>query len=152
MLTLAQADGRVAAVAAGLPARRLAEDAVAVLQAYEWPGNVRQLRNVIDWILIMTGGAPDEPIRADMLPPDIGSVSIAPASLSEGTEVMSLPLREAREIFERRYLESQVARFGGNISRTAHFVGMERSALHRKLRSLGITTNDRADGLKPEGA
>jgi two-component system, NtrC family, nitrogen regulation response regulator NtrX len=141
----------------GLPARKLAEDAVAILQAYEWPGNVRQLRNVIDWILIMTGGAPDEAIRADMLPPDIGAVSIAPASLAEGTEVMSLPLREAREIFERRYLESQVARFGGNISRTAHFVGMERSALHRKLRSLGITTNDRADGprvdgLKPEGA
>jgi two-component system nitrogen regulation response regulator NtrX len=136
----------------GLPARRLAEDAIAVLQAYEWPGNVRQLRNVIDWILIMTGGAPDEPIRADMLPPDIGSVSIAPASLAEGTEVMSLPLREAREIFERRYLESQVARFGGNISRTAHFVGMERSALHRKLRSLGINTNEREGGLKPEGA
>jgi two-component system nitrogen regulation response regulator NtrX len=136
----------------GLPARRLAEDAVAVLQAYEWPGNVRQLRNVIDWILIMTGGTPDEPIRADMLPPDIGSVSIAPASLAEGTEVMSLPLREAREIFERRYLESQVARFGGNISRTAHFVGMERSALHRKLRSLGINTNEREGGLKPEGA
>jgi two-component system nitrogen regulation response regulator NtrX len=87
----------------------------------------------------MTGGAPDEPIRADMLPPDIGSVSIAPASLAEGTEVMSLPLREAREIFERRYLESQVARFGGNISRTAHFVGMERSALHRKLRSSAST-------------
>jgi two-component system nitrogen regulation response regulator NtrX len=136
----------------GLPARRLAEDAVAVLQAYEWPGNVRQLRNVIDWILIMTGGAPDEAIRADMLPPDIGSVSIAPTSLADGTEVMSLPLREAREIFERRYLESQVARFGGNISRTANFVGMERSALHRKLRSLGINTNDRAEGLKPEGA
>ncbi|WP_374382753.1 sigma-54-dependent transcriptional regulator [Dongia sp.] len=136
----------------GLPARRLAEDAVAVLQAYEWPGNVRQLRNVIDWLLIMSGGAADEPIRADMLPPDIGSVSIAPSSLGEGTEVMSLPLREAREIFERRYLESQVARFGGNISRTAHFVGMERSALHRKLRSLGINTNERPDGLKPEGA
>lgn len=136
----------------GLPARRLAEDAVAVLQAYEWPGNVRQLRNVIDWILIMTGGGPDEAIRADMLPPDIGSVSIAPTSLADGTEVMSLPLREAREIFERRYLESQVARFGGNISRTANFVGMERSALHRKLRSLGINTNERAEGLKPDGA
>jgi two-component system nitrogen regulation response regulator NtrX len=136
----------------GLPARRLAEDAIAVLQAYEWPGNVRQLRNVIDWLLIMSGGGPDEAIRADMLPPDIGSVSIAPASLAEGTEVMSLPLREAREIFERRYLESQVARFGGNISRTANFVGMERSALHRKLRSLGISTNERADSLKPEGA
>jgi two-component system nitrogen regulation response regulator NtrX len=136
----------------GLPARRLAEDAVAMLQAYEWPGNVRQLRNVIDWLLIMTPGAVDELIRADMLPPDIGAVSIAPAGMGDGTEVMSLPLREAREIFERRYLESQVSRFGGNISRTASFIGMERSALHRKLRSLGINTNERQDGVKPDGS
>lgn len=136
----------------GLPARRLAEDAVAVLQAYDWPGNVRQLRNVIDWLLIMTPGAVDEPIRADMLPPDIGAVSIAPAGIGDGAEVMSLPLREAREIFERRYLESQVSRFGGNISRTANFIGMERSALHRKLRSLGINTNERPDTGKPDGS
>ena len=136
----------------GLPARRLAEDAVAVLQAYDWPGNVRQLRNVIDWLLIMTPGAVDEAIRADMLPPDIGAVSITPTALGDGTEVMSLPLREAREIFERRYLESQVSRFGGNISRTANFIGMERSALHRKLRSLGINTNERPEGGKPDGA
>jgi two-component system nitrogen regulation response regulator NtrX len=135
----------------GLPARRLADDALAVLQAYDWPGNVRQLRNVIDWLLIMTPGGVDEVIRADMLPPDIGAVSIAPAALADGTEVMSLPLREAREIFERRYLESQVARFGGNISRTASFIGMERSALHRKLRSLGISTNERQESGKPDG-
>lgn len=134
----------------GLPARRLAEDAVAVLQAYDWPGNVRQLRNVIDWLLIMTPGGVEEVIRADMLPPDIGAVSIAPASHGDGSEVMSLPLREAREIFERRYLESQVSRFGGNISRTANFIGMERSALHRKLRSLGINTNERPDGNRPD--
>jgi two-component system nitrogen regulation response regulator NtrX len=134
----------------GLPARRLAEDAVAVLQAYDWPGNVRQLRNVIDWLLIMTPGGVEETIRADMLPPDIGAVSIAPTAHGDGSEVMSLPLREAREIFERRYLESQVSRFGGNISRTANFIGMERSALHRKLRSLGINTNERPESGRPE--
>jgi two-component system nitrogen regulation response regulator NtrX len=76
-----------------------------------------------------------------MLPPDIGSIAVSPVR-GDG-EVMSLPLREAREIFERRYLDAQVTRFGGNISRTAAFVGMERSALHRKLRSLGISTNER---------
>jgi two-component system nitrogen regulation response regulator NtrX len=106
------------------------------------------LRNVIDWLLIMAPGDPNEQIRSDMLPPDIGAVSLSPMAMNDSSEVMSLPLREAREIFERRYLESQVTRFGGNISRTASFVGMERSALHRKLRSLGITTSERD---KPEG-
>ncbi|HVJ33502.1 MAG TPA: sigma-54 dependent transcriptional regulator [Terriglobia bacterium] len=137
-----------AAEVSGLPPRELGDDARALLQAYDWPGNVRQLRNVIDWLLIMAPGDPSEPIRSDMLPPDIGAVSLAPMALHDSNEVMSLPLREAREIFERRYLESQVTRFGGNISRTASFVGMERSALHRKLRSLGITTSERD---KPEG-
>jgi len=136
-----------AAEVSGLPSRQLGEDARAILQAYDWPGNVRQLRNVIDWLLIMAPGDPNEPIRSDMLPPDIGAVSLAPMAMHDNNEVMSLPLREAREIFERRYLESQVTRFGGNISRTASFVGMERSALHRKLRSLGITTSERD---KPE--
>ncbi|HWT97774.1 MAG TPA: sigma-54 dependent transcriptional regulator [Terriglobales bacterium] len=137
-----------AAEVSGLPPRQLGEDARAILQAYDWPGNVRQLRNVIDWLLIMAPGDPTEQIRSDMLPPDIGAVSLAPMAMHDNNEVMSLPLREAREIFERRYLESQVTRFGGNISRTASFVGMERSALHRKLRSLGITTSERD---KPEG-
>ncbi len=129
-----------AAESAGLPPRRLTSDAVASLQAYEWPGNVRQLRNVIDWLLIMAPGQSGDPIRAEMLPAEIGSA--APASLrGDGQEeVMALPLREARELFERQYLEAQVTRFGGNISRTASFVGMERSALHRKLRSLGISS------------
>ncbi|MET1026914.1 MAG: sigma-54 dependent transcriptional regulator [Dongiaceae bacterium] len=138
-----------AAEVSGLPPRSFGEDARAILQAYDWPGNVRQLRNVIDWLLIMAPGESDEPIRSDMLPPDIGAMSLSPMALNDSSEVMSLPLREAREIFERRYLESQVTRFGGNISRTASFVGMERSALHRKLRSLGITTSERGD--KPEG-
>jgi len=137
-----------AAEVSGLPPRQLGEDARAILQAYDWPGNVRQLRNVIDWLLIMAPGDPTEQIRSDMLPPDIGAVSLSPMAMNDSSEVMSLPLREAREIFERRYLESQVTRFGGNISRTASFVGMERSALHRKLRSLGITTSERD---KPEG-
>ena len=139
---------RRAAEQTGLPVRHLGDDALAILQAYDWPGNVRQLRNVIDWLLIMPPGSPEDPIRGDMLPPDIGAVSLSPVSMNDGSEVMSLPLREAREIFERRYLESQVTRFGGNISRTANFIGMERSALHRKLRSLGITT-DKAE--RPEG-
>jgi two-component system nitrogen regulation response regulator NtrX len=136
---------RIASEQSGLPSRAFGEDTLALLQAYDWPGNVRQLRNVVDWLLIMVPGEPGEAIRADMLPPDIGAANAAGVSSADGTEVLSLPLREAREIFERRYLESQVSRFGGNISRTASFVGMERSALHRKLRSLGITGSERGD-------
>jgi two-component system nitrogen regulation response regulator NtrX len=127
----------------GLSPRRINADALATLQAYDWPGNVRQLRNVIDWILIMAPGPIDEPVRADMLPPDIGSIALSAVRGEAGAEMMSLPLREARGIFERQYLEAQVMRFGGNISRTASFVGMERSALHRKLRTLGISTTER---------
>jgi two-component system nitrogen regulation response regulator NtrX len=127
---------------AGLPPRQLSEDGIAALQAYDWPGNVRQLRNVMDWILIMAPGDAGDPVNADMLPPDIGA--IAPISSDQSsTEIMTLPLREAREVFERQYLEAQINRFGGNISRTASFVGMERSALHRKLRSLGMSSGDR---------
>jgi two-component system nitrogen regulation response regulator NtrX len=129
-----------AAQNAGMPPRRLSEDALTALQAYDWPGNVRQLRNVIDWLLIMAPGHPEEPIPADMLPSEIGSSAPAVLRRDGQDEIMALPLREARELFERQYLEAQVMRFGGNISRTAHFVGMERSALHRKLRSLGISS------------
>jgi len=132
-----------AAEFAGLPPRELAEDAVAALQGYDWPGNVRQLRNIIDWILIMAPGDPQDPVRSDMLPVDIGAAAPALSHNAAGTEVLALPLREAREIFERQYLEAQVSRFGGNISRTASFVGMERSALHRKLRSLGVAAPER---------
>jgi two-component system nitrogen regulation response regulator NtrX len=139
---------RVASEQTGLPLRTFGEDTLALLQAYDWPGNVRQLRNVVDWLLIMAPGDPGEAIRADMLPPDIGAANAAGMSNADGTEVLSLPLREAREIFERKYLESQVSRFGGNISRTASFVGMERSALHRKLRSLGITGSERGDKVE----
>ncbi|MFO1062116.1 MAG: sigma-54 dependent transcriptional regulator [Dongiaceae bacterium] len=139
--------GRSAEIA-GLQPRQLGDDTIAVLQAYGWPGNVRQLRNVIDWLLIMAPGEAGEVIQAEMLPPDIGNLSPAPLRGDSFGEIMSLPLREARELFERRYLDAQVTRFGGNISRTAAFVGMERSALHRKLRLLGINAVERP--LKPE--
>ncbi|MEA1676445.1 sigma-54 dependent transcriptional regulator [Nitrospirillum sp. BR 11163] len=138
------------ATASGLPQRILGEDAMAALQAYEWPGNVRQLRNVMDWLLIMVPGDPDEPIRADMLPPEIGSITPTVLRWEKGGEIMSLPLRDAREVFEREYLLAQVTRFGGNISRTASFVGMERSALHRKLKSLGVHGNERGEGKGEE--
>lgn len=128
---------------AGLPRRRFSHDALAALQAYSWPGNVRQLRNVVEWMLIMAPGSPEEPLRADMLPPDLTAQLPAALSHGGGDDIMGLPLREARETFERQYLEAQITRFGGNISRTAGFVGMERSALHRKLRSLGINTSER---------
>ena len=128
----------LSAEASGMAARPLGEDAVAALQAYEWPGNVRQLRNVVDWMLIMSGGGARDPIRADQLPPEIGSATPAALRWEKGSEIMGLSLRDARETFEREYLLAQVNRFGGNISRTASFVGMERSALHRKLKSLGL--------------
>ncbi len=127
-----------AADAAGLPVRTFSDDAIAALQAYEWAGNVRQLRNVIDWLLIMAPGDAADPIRADMLPPEIGAITPPVLHWEKGGEIMALPLRDAREVFEREYLMAQVSRFGGNISRTAAFVGMERSALHRKLKSLGV--------------
>ncbi len=129
--------------ASGLVPREFGEDALAALQAYDWPGNVRQLRNAIDWLLIMSTGEPSQPIRADMLPPEIGAITPAVLKWEKGGEIMGLPLREAREVFEREYLLAQVTRFGGNISRTASFVGMERSALHRKLKSLGVHGMDR---------
>jgi two-component system nitrogen regulation response regulator NtrX len=135
---------RVAADTAGLAARELGDDAVAALQAYEWPGNVRQLRNVVDWLLIMAADDGRQPIRAEMLPPEIGAITPSVLKWEKGGEIMALPLRDAREMFEREYLLAQVNRFGGNVSRTAAFVGMERSALHRKLKSLGVFNGDRA--------
>ncbi len=126
----------------GLAPRRIGEDAIAVLQAHDWPGNVRELRNNIERLMILSGGDPDAMITADMLPDEIGSN--VPLPVNGGAEhLMSLPLREAREIFEREYLLAQINRFGGNISRTAEFVGMERSALHRKLRALGVSSEHR---------
>jgi two-component system nitrogen regulation response regulator NtrX len=138
---------RRAAEATGVRARMVGDDAMAALQAHDWPGNVRQLRNVVDWLLIMAPGDPSEPIKAEMLPAEISSSAPATVQWERGSEIMGLPLREARELFEREYLLTQVTRFGGNISRTANFIGMERSALHRKLKMLGVHGADRkADG------
>jgi two-component system nitrogen regulation response regulator NtrX len=124
--------------ATGLPKRRIGEDAMAVLQSHNWPGNVRQLRNNVERLMILAGGDPDAVLSASMLPPDVGSMIPTMPNGNGGEQLMGLPLREAREMFEREYLVAQISRFGGNISRTAEFVGMERSALHRKLKALGI--------------
>ncbi|MCH8091431.1 MAG: sigma-54-dependent Fis family transcriptional regulator [Proteobacteria bacterium] len=133
-----------AARAAGIVEREIGDDALAALQAHQWPGNVRQLRNVIEWLLIMAPGEGKLAIRADGLPPEIIDVNPGAPKWERGSEIMGLSLREAREVFEREYLSAQVSRFDGNISRTAAFIGMERSALHRKLKSLGIANAERA--------
>jgi two-component system nitrogen regulation response regulator NtrX len=127
----------------GIPPRELSTDAVTALQAYDWPGNVRQLRNLMDWLLIMAPGGPNEALRADMLPPEIGSGTPAVLTIDPTADIMTLPLRDARDLFETQYLHAQLVRFGGNISRTAQFVGMERSALHRKLKQLGVHSDER---------
>ena len=124
--------------ATGLPKRSIGEDAMAVLQSHDWPGNVRQLRNNVERLMILAGGDPSAVISASMLPQDVGSMVPSMPNGNGGEQLMGLPLREAREMFEREYLMAQISRFGGNISRTAEFVGMERSALHRKLKALGI--------------
>ncbi|QDH73261.1 sigma-54 dependent transcriptional regulator [Brevundimonas sp. M20] len=121
----------------GLPRRRLGDDAIAVLQVHPWPGNVRQLRNNVERLLILATGDVNDPIGADALPQE---ATHAGSNTALGAErIIALPLREAREVFEREYLAAQIMRFGGNISRTAAFIGMERSALHRKLKSLGVS-------------
>ncbi len=131
---------------AGTQRRHFSADALAAMQTYDWPGNVRQLRNVIDWLLIMVPGSVSEPIRAEMLPPEISQGAPVLLNFDPGADVIGLPLREARDLFETQYLQAQLVRFGGNISRTAGFVGMERSALHRKLKQLGVNSDERQAG------
>lgn len=131
-----------AARSAGLPARAIADEAMAVLQTAEWPGDVRQVRNTVEWMLIMAPGEAHEPIGIDGLPPDLTNSAAGTMDPTSNAELVSMPLREAREHFERTYLHTQLERFGGNISRTASFVGMERSALHRKLKTLGLNSDD----------
>jgi len=126
------------ATSIGIAPRRIAADASAVLQSHDWPGNIRQLRNNIERLMILVAGDPEAEITAAMLPAEIGALVPAIPTGVGGEKLMSLPLREAREVFEREYLVAQINRFGGNISRTAEFIGMERSALHRKLKSLGV--------------
>jgi two-component system nitrogen regulation response regulator NtrX len=127
----------------GLPKRRMGDDAIAVLQVHPWPGNVRQLRNNVERLLILATGDPSEPISADMLPSEATNANSTGTLGAE--RIIALPLREAREVFEREYLAAQIMRFGGNISRTAAFIGMERSALHRKLKSLGVSPSRGGD-------
>ena len=122
----------------GLAKRRISDEAMAVLQSHDWPFNVRQLRNNVERLMILTAGEADQDVTAEMLPSEIGALVPTTPNGSGGERLMSLPLREAREIFEREYLVAQIARFSNNISRTAEFIGMERSALHRKLKLLGI--------------
>lgn len=122
----------------GIRIRQIGDDAMAVLQSHSWPGNIRQLRNNIERLLILARGEDENSvITADLLPAEVGD-TLPRAPNQSDQHIMALPLREARELFEKEYLIAQINRFGGNISRTAEFVGMERSALHRKLKSLGV--------------
>ena len=133
-----------AAKRSGQPVRKLSENAIAALQSHDWPGNVRELKNIIERVLIMAPGDVNEPIQAEFLPGEVtnSGLKASPSGLGNSSEIMGLPLKGAREAFEKDYLFAQVTRFGGNISRTAEFVGMERSALHRKLKSLGLTADE----------
>lgn len=121
----------------GLPAPAISPEAMGALQAYDWPGNVRQLRNVVERTIILTPREQLAVIEADMLPSEVGG-GVRADSGQTMTTMMGVPLREARESFEREYLSIQIRRFSGNISKTASFIGMERSALHRKLKLLGM--------------
>jgi two-component system, NtrC family, nitrogen regulation response regulator NtrX len=135
----------------GLPQRKIGSDAMAVLQSHDWPGNVRQLRNIIERTIIMAPGDKVACIDVDLLPAEVlesqGSAGMPAAALT----IMGSPLREARESFEREYLKIQIRRFSGNISRTASFIGMERSALHRKLKALGIGDKREAESEENGG-
>ena len=130
----------------GITPPEVCPDAMAALQAYEWPGNVRQLRNVVERTVILTPRERLSRIEADMLPPEI--LSDRGQNDSRISALMGVPLRDARENFEREYLRVQIRRFSGNISKTANFIGMERSALHRKLKLLGM--GERREGDEDE--
>ena len=131
----------------GLQPRKIGDDAMAALQAHNWPGNVRQLRNNVERLMILAADDPEGVITADLLPTDVGNSTPAVSQGAGSERIIALPLRDAREMFEKEYLLAQINRFGGNISRTAAFIGMERSALHRKLKSLGINTGGRGDDM-----
>jgi two-component system nitrogen regulation response regulator NtrX len=122
----------------------ISDEAMAALQAHDWPGNVRQLRNIIERTIILAPGDRVACIEVDLLPPEILDHQTTVSGSAPGMAIMGSPLREARESFEREYLKIQIRRFSGNISRTASFIGMERSALHRKLKALGI--GDKREG------
>ena len=121
----------------GVKRAKIGDEALAVLQSHDWPGNLRQLRNNIERLMILVDGDGGDEVKSDMLPTEVSDMLPKAPGQQDG-HIMAKPLREAREVFEREYLVAQIGRFGGNISRTASFVGMERSALHRKMKSLGI--------------
>ena len=131
----------------GVKPIRLSEEIFAAMQGYDWPGNVRQMHNVIETLLIMAPDDRSKSVGLDLLPAEIQNISRHSAR-SDMEQWLSLPLRGAREEFEREYLETQLHRFNGNISRMAAFIGMERSALHRKMKSLGIGTDLQEEGNK----
>jgi len=124
----------------GLSPRRFSSQALAVLQSMPWPGNVRQLRNLVERILILSPSEAIHPVSVDELPREPSSGAESGGSMMESADLVGMSLRDAREQFEREYLALQITRFNGNISRTAEFIGMERSALHRKLKALGVTS------------
>ena len=124
----------------GLTPRAFSEKAVAVLQSMTWPGNVRQLRNLVERILILSPAGATQPVSIEELPRDTDAATAGGAGMLESTDLVGMSLRDAREQFEREYLALQITRFNGNISRTAEFIGMERSALHRKLKALGVNS------------
>ena len=121
----------------GLPARKLSKEAVARLQTFSWPGNIRQLKNAIERALILGPNSGDIETN-EILQSEVKDSGEKLTVENGNFDFVHLPLREAREIFERDYLLAQIRRFSGNISRTAQFVGMERSALHRKIKTLDI--------------
>jgi two-component system nitrogen regulation response regulator NtrX len=127
-----------------IAAPSISEEAMAALQAHDWPGNIRQLRNIIERTLILAPGDRVSRIDVDLLPSEVLENQGAITGPNTAMVIMGSPLREARESFEREYLKIQIRRFSGNISRTASFIGMERSALHRKLKALGI--GDKREG------
>ena len=131
------------AKATGVLKRNFSSEAMSVLQSYHWAGNIRHLRNIIEWVLIMSANRPETVIDETMLPPELRGQPNHVATNEDTNAIMLLPLREAREVFERQYLITQINRFGGNISKTASFIGMERSALHRKLKLLGLHSDDK---------
>jgi two-component system, NtrC family, nitrogen regulation response regulator NtrX len=129
----------------GVPPKQLSESAIAAMEVYSWPGNIRQLRNVIEWLLIMATDDAGNQITSSMLPPEVLSSNPMVGCFGGSADIMGLPLRDAREIFETEYLTAQLERFGGNVSKTATFIGMERSAFHRKLKSLGVKNKELQD-------
>jgi two-component system, NtrC family, nitrogen regulation response regulator NtrX len=130
-------------VTAGQPLRKFTDEAMAILQTRDWPGNVRELKNNVERIMITAAGDSHDDITAEMLPSD--DMGSGKEAVLGGEHLLALPLREAREVFERDYIAVQLSRFGGNISRTALFIGMERSALHRKIKLLGLAGRETED-------